>query len=92
MPETFDALEPDVVPVIPVTDGADHVYVVPAGTMFPEPFAGATVNVEPEQIVAVCATTLGIGLTVTAKLKEVPEHKTWETFVLNTKSQELSWF
>ena len=68
----LEALEPDTVPVIPVTDGADHVYVVPDGTMFPEPLAGATVNVEPEHIVAVCVAILGIGSTVTVNVNVAP--------------------
>ena len=52
-PETEEALEPEVVPVIPVTVGALQVYVVPDGTIFPEPLDGVTVNEEPEQIVVV---------------------------------------
>ena len=43
------AAKPEI-PVIAV--GADQVYVVPVGTILPEPFVGATLNAVPEQIVA----------------------------------------
>ena len=46
---------PAVIPVNPVTVGADQVYVVPDGTMsvldIPPPFAGDRVACDPEQIV-----------------------------------------
>jgi hypothetical protein len=41
-------------PEIPVIAlGADQSYVVPVGTMFPDPFAGATLNATPEQTAVV---------------------------------------
>ena len=49
-----------------------QVYVVPVGTMLPEPFAGATVNAFELQIVAVCAVTNGFGLTTTSISNGVP--------------------
>ena len=42
---------PVAVPVIPLTVGADHEYVVPLGTMFPAPLAGVKVNEFEEQMV-----------------------------------------
>jgi hypothetical protein len=50
-----------------------QVYVVPEGTIFPDPSAGATVNAFELQIVAVCAITDGLGLTVTVMLNGAPE-------------------
>ena len=50
VPEIEEADEPEAIPVIVAEEGADHEYVVPVGTIFPEPFVGATVNVDPEQI------------------------------------------
>ena len=58
---------PPVMP--PVTTGAAHEYVVPAGTP-----AGATVNVPPLQIVDVCAATAGTGFTVTVTVNVDPAH------------------
>ena len=72
VPEIELALVPEAVPVIPVAVGAVHVYDVPDGTMFPEPFVGVTVNGVPEQAVVDCVVTLGIGFTVTVTGKLVP--------------------
>jgi len=59
------ALVPDCVPVIPATDGAGQLYVVPAGTTPFVPLTGFTVNEFPLHIVAVIFVILGLGLTVT---------------------------
>jgi hypothetical protein len=53
VPEILLAAVPNAIPVIDAELGADHVYVVPVGTIFPLPLAGETVNDEPEQIAAV---------------------------------------
>ena len=53
VPDITDAELPEAVPVIPVTVGAVHVYVVPTGTVFPPPSVGVTEKEEPEQIAAV---------------------------------------
>ena len=45
------ALFADKVPVIPATLGADQVYVVLVGTIFPVPFVGAIEKEFEEQIV-----------------------------------------
>ena len=58
---------PPVIP--PVTFGADHEYVVPAGTTPLAPFEGVTVNVHPLHIVAVIIFTEGLGLTFTVTVK-----------------------
>ena len=72
VPEILEAEVPAAVPVIPATVGADHVYDVPVGTIFPDPFVGLTVNGVPEQTGVVCVVTLGIGFTVTVTGKLVP--------------------
>ena len=74
LPEIELAFVPAAVPVIPVTVGADHEYVVPVGTMFPEPLDGVTVKLDPEQIVCVCTLTVAVGATVTVTVKLVPSH------------------
>jgi hypothetical protein len=56
----------------PVTVGADHVYVVPAGTIPLVPLAGVTVNAVVLQVVAVIAVMFGLGLTVTVSVKLAP--------------------
>ena len=63
----LDASVPEAKPEIPlIEEGADHVYVIPDGTMFPDPSVGETVNNELLHTVVVCAvTTTGVGLTVT---------------------------
>ena len=71
VPEIDVAPDPAAVPVIPDTVGADHEYVVPAGTMS-VPFEGLTVKVSAEQIVAVVFAIVGVGLTVTVTLNGVP--------------------
>ena len=53
----------------PVTTGAVHVYNVPTGTP-----AGVTVKAAPLHIVATCAPTAGVGLTVTVTVKVAPAH------------------
>jgi len=74
VPEMELAAVPAAVPVIPVTVGADHEYVVPDGITFPLPSVGVTVNVPPEQIAAVCAVvTEGTGFTVNVNVCEEPE-------------------
>ena len=52
-----------------------HVYMVPVGTMLPEPLLGITSNVVPLQIVAVCAVTNGFGLTVIVVVNVDPVHE-----------------
>ena len=42
------------------------------GIIFPDPFVGANEIVPPEQIVEVCGVTLGVGLTTTVTLNELP--------------------
>ena len=76
VPEMEDCPLPETPPVIPpVTVGVDQLYAVPDGTMVPGGLlAGATVNVPPLQMVAVCAGTTGVGLTVTVTVKLVPGH------------------
>ena len=69
----FCAVASAVSPVTFALAATVHVYVVPNGTMFPEPFAGDTVNAFELQIVALCAITDGLGLTVTAMLNGAPE-------------------
>ena len=55
---------PPVIP--PVTTGADHVYVVPVGTILPvTPLTGLTVNTLSLQDEVVCVLTNGFGFTVT---------------------------
>jgi hypothetical protein len=44
VPEIEEADEPEAIPVIVAEEGADHEYVVPVGTIFPDPFVGDTVN------------------------------------------------
>jgi hypothetical protein len=74
VPEIEAAFVPEPVPVIPANVGADQEYVVPVGTILPEPFVGASVNADPEQLAAVCAITEGVGLTVTVTENDVPTH------------------
>jgi hypothetical protein len=76
VPPTIVCAVPDANPEIPViAAGADHEYVVPVGTIFPLPFVGATLNAAPEQMAAVCAETVGVGLTVTVTVNVAPEHE-----------------
>jgi hypothetical protein len=63
---------PEAVPVIPLTVGADHEYVVPVGTIFPVPFIGVILKDPAEQIVAVWVLTFGFGSTVIVAAKLVP--------------------
>ena len=53
LPVTLLDAVPTAIPVILEELGADQEYVVPAGTIFPDPFVGATVKVPPEQIAVV---------------------------------------
>ena len=73
VPATEVAELPDAKPVIPETVGADHEYVVFAGTNSEPPFEGVTVNDPAEQIVSVTSEIDGVGLTVTLKVIIVPE-------------------
>ena len=66
--------DPAAVPVIPDTDGADQVYVVPVGTIS-VPFVGLTLNATLEQIVCVLLVITGVGLTTTETVNGVPEHE-----------------
>ncbi|CAA9203094.1 hypothetical protein FLACOL7796_04603 [Flavobacterium collinsii] len=69
----FVALVPEVIPVIPATTGADQLYVVPEGIIFPPPLVGVTTKLFPEQIVEACVVViLGFGLTVIVTVKLVP--------------------
>ena len=75
VPDILAAFVPDVNPVIPTFVGADQLYVVPLGTIFPPLLEGVTVNVPPEQIVAVCEVVIeGFGFTVTVTVKFEPGH------------------
>ena len=67
------AVETALSPVTFALAATVQVYVVPEGTMFPDPSAGATVNALELQIVALCAIIDGLGLTVTAMLNGAPE-------------------
>jgi hypothetical protein len=66
----------DTPPVIPpVTVGADHVYVVPAGTIPSVELTGVKVNVAPLHTVVVRLFSAGFGFTVTVMVKiSVAEH------------------
>lgn len=67
------AAVPAAPPVIrPVTAGAAHVYVVPAGTTPFIPSAGTFVKVPSLHTTAVMSVTAGIGLTVTVTVNDVP--------------------
>ena len=54
--------------------GAVQEYVVPAGTMPFEMFAGLTVNADSLQTVAVMAVIDGLGFTVTVTVNDGPVH------------------
>jgi hypothetical protein len=56
----------------PVTAGANHVYVVPAGTLPFTPLTGVTVNATPLQVAAVIFVTAGLGFTVTVTVNVEP--------------------
>ena len=62
---------PPVIP--PVTDGADQLYVVPAGTMPSVPSTGETLNAVPVQAAAAITLIAGFGFTVTVTVKVEPE-------------------
>src|SRR5215472_6415557 len=65
-------LVPAAPPVMPpVTVGADHVYVVPPGTIS-VPFTGVTLKLPPLQMICACAAMVGVGLTVTVTVKVEP--------------------
>ena len=73
VPLIEEALVPAARPEIPeIADGADHVYVVFAGTIS-VPFEGVTVKVPTLQIATVFAAITGVGLTTTTTLF-VAEH------------------
>ena len=65
LPEIKVCEVPAAPPVIPLAAGADHVYVVPAGTIPSVPFAGEVVNADPLQLVFTSVLIAGTGLTVT---------------------------
>ena len=68
----FDPL-PVLPPVIkPVTDGALHAYVVPAGTMPFVIFVGVTTKLTPLQVTAVIAVITAVGLIVTVTVNTAP--------------------
>ena len=63
----------DVPPVkLPVIDGADQLYVVPAGTIPLVTFVGVTVNVTPLHVIVLIAVIAGVGLIVTVTLNTKP--------------------
>ena len=73
VPLTVNALVPAAPPVIPpVTTGAGHVYVVPAGTMPSVRFTGAVIKLPELQISAIKLLTTGIGFTVTITVNVAP--------------------
>ena len=62
VPLTKACVVPPAIPVrLPVVDGADQVYVVPAGTTPFVPFVGEEVKLAPLQIVAVIAVMVALG-------------------------------
>ena len=68
----FDPL-PVLPPVInPVTTGALHAYVVPAGTMPFVIFVGVTVKLTPLQVTVVIAVITAVGLIVTVTVNTAP--------------------
>ena len=73
MPVILASPVPGPPPVIPpVTEGADQVYVVFAGTRPLVTSTGVSVNVPPLQIVVLMLVTAGIGLTVTVIVNVAP--------------------
>ena len=72
MPLMFVSPLPAAVPVIPATDGAAQLKVIPAGTMPSVPLTGLTVKVAALQMVAVWPLTSGTGLTVTVTVNVLP--------------------
>ena len=73
MPEILLIPVPPTPPVIPpVTEGADQVYVVPAGKIPLTPLVGVTVNAIAVAVVAVIAFTSASGFNVTVTEKEAP--------------------
>jgi hypothetical protein len=72
-PLMFAAFVPAAPPVIPpVTAGADHVYVVPVGTIPLVTLAGIKVNPTPLHTVAVIGIITAIGFIVTVNVKLLP--------------------
>ncbi len=66
VPVNIDAAVPLAPPVIlPVTDGALQLYVVPAGTIPLVPFVGVALKAKALPVVAVIALMLALGFTVT---------------------------
>ena len=62
LPVTLAALEPDVPPVIlPVTEGVDQLYNVPAGTIPFTPSTGVIAKDTPWQLTAVIALIVATG-------------------------------
>ena len=57
---------------LPVIDGADQLYVVPAGTIPLVTLVGVTVKVTPLQVIVLIAVIAGVGLIVTVTLNTKP--------------------
>ncbi len=73
VPKMLAWLVPAAPPVIPpVTTGAGHVYVVPAGTIPSVTFTGETVNGTMLHVDAVMLVIAGLGLTVTVIVNAAP--------------------
>ena len=73
VPVILDAPLPVVPPVmLPVTDGAGQVYVVPVGTIPLVTSIGVDVKPVPPQVVEVIAVIAGFGFTVTVSVKVDP--------------------
>ena len=65
-------LAPDPPVRLPLIDGADHVYVVPAGKIPLVILVGVTVNVTPLQVIVLIAVIAGVGLMVTVTVNAAP--------------------
>ncbi len=68
--DAFVPLKPPVKP--PVTDGANQLYNVPAGTIPLVLFTGLTLNVTPLQLTVVIAVITAVGLIVTVTVNVTP--------------------
>ena len=73
VPVTLVAAVPAAVPVIPVTLGAAHVYVVPVGTNPFVTLTGVLVKLLPLHIVSLKSVMLGFGFTVMVSVTGQPE-------------------
>ena len=65
-------LAPDPPVRLPLIDGADHVYNVPAGTTPLVTSVGVTVNCTPVQVVVLIGVMIPTGLTVTVTVNGAP--------------------